>query len=81
LTQDIPGTGLVVGDVGVIVHIHGQGAAYEVEFMTLDGGAPCVETLEAKQIRAAGNCDAPHVHQRLLALIRRQRERVPKITR
>ncbi len=38
LTVDIPAAGLEVGDVGVVVHVHRDGKAYEVEFMTLDGG-------------------------------------------
>ena len=36
LTADLPKEGLKAGDVGTVVHIHGDGAAYEVEFMTLE---------------------------------------------
>lgn len=67
LTEDIPSSGLEAGDVGVVVHIHLDGEAYEVEFMTLDGGTLTVETLSSRQIRAARSLDIPHVRQRLAA--------------
>lgn len=51
LTCALPALGLEPGDVGVVVHVHGQGAAYEVEFMSLDGRTIGVETLEARQLR------------------------------
>ena len=37
LKKPVPNLGLEPGDVGDVVHIHAQGAAYEVEFLTLDG--------------------------------------------
>jgi hypothetical protein len=37
LTQNILYEGLQAADVGTVVHIHKDGAAYEVEFMTLAG--------------------------------------------
>jgi hypothetical protein len=37
LTQDSPDDGLKAGDVGTVVHIPRDAAAYEVEFMTLTG--------------------------------------------
>jgi len=67
LTEDIPAAGLEAGDVGVVVHIHRQGAAYEVEFMTLDGGTLTIQTLEARQIREARSLDVPHVRERIAA--------------
>jgi hypothetical protein len=67
LTVDIPAAGLQAGDVGVIVHVHRNGEAYEVEFMTLDGSTLTIQTLEARQIRAAGNMDIPHVRERIAA--------------
>lgn len=45
----------------------GQGAAFEVEFMTLDGGTLAIETLEASQVREAGSCDVPHLRERIAA--------------
>lgn len=65
LTVDIPTAGLEAGDVGVVVHAHRNGEAYEVEFMTLDGGTLTIQTLEAQQIREAGNLDIPHVRERV----------------
>ena len=37
LTELLPAAGLDAGDVGVVVHVHRNGEAFEVEFMTLDG--------------------------------------------
>ena len=65
LTENLPAAGLEAGDVGVVVHIHRNGEAYEVEFMTLDGGTLTIQTLEARQIRVAGNLDIPHVRERI----------------
>jgi len=67
LTVDIPSAGLEAGDVGVVVHVNRNGEAYEVEFMTLDGGALTIQTLEARQIREAGSLDIPHVRERVAA--------------
>ena len=67
LTQPLLSAGLEAGDVGVVVHVHRNGEAYEVEFMTLDGGTLTVETLSATQIRAARNRDIPHVRERTIA--------------
>jgi len=67
LTEAIPSAGLEAGDVGVVVHVHRNGEAYEVEFLTLDGNTIAVETLTARQVRAASNRDIPHVRTRLAA--------------
>jgi hypothetical protein len=67
LVEDIPGAGLEAGDVGVVIHIHDQGTAYEVEFMALDGHTLTIQTLEARQIRAARSIDVPHVRARIAA--------------
>lgn len=32
LTADLTEDGLLAGDVGTVVHVHGEGAAFEVEF-------------------------------------------------
>lgn len=37
LTCDLPSHGLVRGDVGTAVLVHGNGAAFEVEFVGYDG--------------------------------------------
>ena len=43
--------GLQAGDVGTVVHIHGDAAAYEVEFSTLTGHTVAVATILAHQLR------------------------------
>lgn len=56
LTADQPQAELIAGDVGVVVFIHGEGAAYEVEFPNR-----AVLTLEADQVRALGMEEILHV--------------------
>jgi hypothetical protein len=51
LTIAVPAHGLEAGDIGTIVLIHQEGAAYEVEFMTLAGHTVAVVTLRADQVR------------------------------
>jgi hypothetical protein len=51
LKSDVETERLVAGDVGTVVHIYENGAAYEVEFLTLDGKTVTVTTLEASQVR------------------------------
>lgn len=67
LTEAIPRAGLEAGDVGVVVHVHRNGEAYEVEFMTLDGNTIAIETLTPRQVRAASSRDIPHVRARVAA--------------
>ncbi len=66
LTEDIAASGLQAGDVGVVIHIHREGAAYEVEFMTLDGGTLAIETLEARQSVRRGVATCPMFGSALL---------------
>ena len=63
LLKDLPEDGLQAGDVGTVVHIHHQGEAFEVEFMTLDGGTVAVITLLSSQIRAVSKRDITHVRE------------------
>lgn len=67
LMEPLPALGLEAGDVGVVVHVHRDGEAYEVEFLTLDGDTVAVETLLSAQVRAARHDDIPHVRERLAA--------------
>jgi len=53
LTEDIPGTDLKKGDMGIVVEIYNQGEGYEVEFFALNGDTVAVETLESRQVRSA----------------------------
>ncbi len=63
LLKDLPEDGLQAGDVGTVVHIYRQGEAFEVEFMTLDGGTVAVVTLLSSQIRAVSKRDITHVRE------------------
>jgi hypothetical protein len=63
LTQDIPEEGLHAGDVGTVVHIHRDGAAYEVEFMTLTGRTIAVATVLSSQLRPVSSRDVSHVRE------------------
>ena len=63
LTHDIPGEVLQAGDVGTVVHIHGDHAGYEVKFMTFTGQTVAVVTVPPSQIRALGSCDLSHVRE------------------
>ena len=63
LTVDLPEHGLKAGDVGTVVHIYRDGAAYEVEFFTLDGHTLDVVTLEADQARPVSRREIMHARQ------------------
>ena len=51
LLSDLPQAGLTAGDVGTVVHVHNEGQAFVVEFLTLDGETVTVETVEASAVR------------------------------
>lgn len=53
LVHDLPERRLKAGDVGTVVHVYPGGAAFEVEFVALDGHTLGVETLEARDVRLA----------------------------
>lgn len=63
LQQDLPSHGLIVGDVGTVVLVHADGAAYEVEFMTADGRTLVVETLLADQVEPVAGGYILHVRK------------------
>ena len=63
LTANLPDEGLEAGDVGTVVHIHKDGAAYEVEFATLTGRTVAVATVEASQFRPIGKRDISHIRE------------------
>lgn len=52
-----------MGDVGTVVHIYPNGAAYELEFFALDGRTLDVITVEAEQVRAVKRNDVLHVRE------------------
>jgi hypothetical protein len=63
LTKNLPEESLEAGDVGTVVHIHKDGAAYEVEFVTLAGRTVAVATVEASDLRPVGKRDISHVRE------------------
>ena len=63
LVTDLPGEKLAAGDVGTIVHVHGKGQAYEVEFVALDGETVAVLTLERNQVRAVQRREITHARR------------------
>lgn len=67
LASPLPALGLEPGDVGVVVHVHASGAAYEAEFMSLDGRTIGVQTRAADQLRAVSASAVPHERVRAVA--------------
>ena len=63
LTKNLPAENLEAGDVGTVVHIYKNGAAYEVEFVTLAGDTVAVATVEALNVRPVGKRDISHVRE------------------
>ena len=61
LTCDLPAHGLQHGDVGTAVLVHGDGVAFEVEFVGYDGHTVALVTLEGSQVRPLLGNDMPHV--------------------
>ena len=75
LDSDMPDAGLHAGDVGAIVHVHGQGKAYEVEFVDGDGTTIALMTLDSNDIRLIGPGELLHTRRRDLAEQSDERER------
>jgi hypothetical protein len=63
LKTDVPADGLKAGDVGTVVHIYKDGAAYEVEFVSLEGRTLAVATLEAAQVRPVHPREITHARE------------------
>lgn len=63
LTTNRPEENLEAGDIGTIVHIHKNGVAYEVEFMTLTGETVAIVTLEASHVRPFNRRDLAHTRK------------------
>ncbi len=60
LTADLPDEKLAAGDVGTVVHLHKDGKAYEVEFVTLTGQTIAVVTVEKADVRPVGKREITH---------------------
>lgn len=63
LLVDLPTSGLFAGDVGTVVHMHKANAAYEVEFVSLQGETVAIETLQAAQVRRVQAREMAHVRE------------------
>ena len=63
LTKNLLEENLEAGDVGTVVHIHKDGVAYEVEFITLDGHTVAVVTVGSAQLRPVSHRDISHVRE------------------
>jgi hypothetical protein len=63
LLKDIPEEGLKTGDVGTVVHIYRDSKAFEIEFMTLEGGTIAIVTVPASNVRAVSKMDITHVRE------------------
>jgi hypothetical protein len=63
LTDDLAEEGLRAGDVGTVVHVHGNNAGYEVEFVTLTGHTVAVATVLPPQMRPVSPHDLTHVRE------------------
>ncbi len=61
LTSDLPQYHLKVGDIGVVVMIHGEHQGYELELFSADGQTLKVVTVERAQVRPVQHSDVMHV--------------------
>ena len=63
LSHDVEAYGLKQGDIGAVVHVYKDGAAYEVEFVTGEGETVAVLTLVAQDIRLMNEYEILHVRE------------------
>jgi len=63
LTQKLTGEKLEPGDVGWVVLVHANEAAFEVEFTTLAGETVSVVTVPSHAVRPVGPKEIPHVRK------------------
>lgn len=59
LTKDHAESALRAGDVGTVVHVYPEQAAYEVEFVAFSGESLGTFTIEAHGVRPLGEDDLP----------------------
>ncbi len=64
LAHDAPESRLHAGDVGAVVHVYREGAAYEVEFVDGDGTTIALMTLDSKDVRPLGHGELLHTRRR-----------------
>lgn len=63
LTRDFSEEGLRAGDIGCVVMIHGDGAGYEVEFVTPTGETMSVVTVPAAAVRSERPTEIAHARE------------------
>lgn len=63
LARDMPSQKLRQGDLGTVVLVHQDGAAYEVECVTLGGETLAVVTLPADAVRTATGREIAHARE------------------
>jgi len=63
LTRDVDERKLRKGDLGAVVLVHGNGTAFEVEFVTLGGETLAVVTLPADAVRAVTGREIAHARE------------------
>ncbi len=63
LIADVPEYGLKVGDIGVVVLIHGDHDGYELEFVALDGETIAVISAFPSQVRPIEAGEIAHVRK------------------
>ncbi len=54
---------LEAGDVGTVVHVYRDGAAFGIEFTTLDGGTAAVATVAADHVRPVTSREITHARE------------------
>ncbi|MGQ0604129.1 MAG: DUF4926 domain-containing protein [Anaerolineales bacterium] len=67
LTHDLSDNTLQRGDIGTVVHVYREGAAFEVEFVNGRGETIAVLTLAPEAVRPIGGRDILHVRELLPA--------------
>jgi Domain of unknown function (DUF4926) len=60
LTKRLEDLNLEPGDVGTVVLVHGEGRAYEVEFVTLGGETYAVATVMGDDVRPIHRNEIAH---------------------
>lgn len=60
LTHDIKEHNLKEGDMGAVVHVHNNGKAFEVEFVTAKGETVALLTLITSDIRSVEGDEVLH---------------------
>jgi len=63
LAAPIASARLEPGDVGTVIHVYPGRAAYEVEFVALDGTTAAVQTVEASMVRPVRPHEITHARE------------------